>query len=56
MQGFFIISHTIITTQVAKLFMESISKSSLDILFVIGEKLGEVNNPINYRLLILNLL
>ena len=45
------VSHTIITTQVAKLFMESISKSSLDILFVIGEKLGEVNNPINYRLI-----
>ena len=45
------VSHTIITTQVAKLFMESVSVSSLDILFVIGEKLGEVNSPINYRLI-----
>ena len=44
------VTHTIITTQVAKLFMENVDNTSLDILFVIGEKLGDVSSPKGYRL------
>lgn len=45
------ISHSFITTQVGKLFMETIDETSLDVLFVIGEKLGEVESPQNYQLI-----
>ena len=44
------VTHTIITTQVGKLFMESIEDTSLDYLFVGGEKLGEFPSPENYQL------
>ena len=45
------ITHTFITTQVGKLFMQSVEETSLDYLFAIGEKLGEVESPKNYRLI-----
>lgn len=45
------ITHSFITTQVGKLFMEAIDETSLDVLFVIGEKLGEVESPQNYQLI-----
>ena len=44
------VTHTIITTQVGKLFMERIEDTSLDYLFVGGEKLGEFPSPANYQL------
>ena len=44
------ITHTMITTQVGKLFMESIDDSPLKILTVGGEKLGEVESPDDYIL------
>ena len=45
------VSHAFITTQVGKLFMQSVDDISLDVLLVAGEKLGEVENPKNYRLI-----
>ena len=44
------VTHTMITTQVGKLFMETIKDSSLDLLLVGGEKLGKVFSPENYDL------
>jgi len=44
------ISHSFITTQVAKLFMKLTDNTSLDVLLVAGEKLGEVKSPKNYLL------
>ncbi|WP_405295390.1 D-alanine--poly(phosphoribitol) ligase subunit DltA [Methanobrevibacter sp.] len=44
------VTHTIITTPVGKLFMHEIDDSSLDYLFVGGEKLGEIESPKNYQL------
>ncbi|MCR5026166.1 MAG: amino acid adenylation domain-containing protein, partial [Methanobrevibacter sp.] len=44
------ITHTIITTQVGKLFAESVGNTSLKYLFVGGEKLGEFESPDNYIL------
>ena len=45
------VTHTFITTQVAKLFMQSIEKTSLDVLLAAGEKLGKVDSPHNYQLI-----
>ena len=45
------VTHAFLTTQIAKLFMESVSDISLDVLLVAGEKLGEVENPDNYELI-----
>ncbi|MCR5027402.1 MAG: AMP-binding protein, partial [Methanobrevibacter sp.] len=42
------VSHAFITTQVAKLFMSSVDCSYLDLLLVIGEKLGEVESSDDY--------
>ncbi|MER2014298.1 MAG: AMP-binding protein, partial [Methanobrevibacter sp.] len=44
------VTHTIITTPVGKLFMQTIDDTSLDYLFVGGEKLGEFQSPQNYQL------
>ena len=44
------ISHTMITTQVGKLFMDSVNNDSLDVLLVGGEKLGEFDNYTDYCL------
>ena len=44
------ISHTMITTQVGKLFMDSVNNDSLDVLLVGGEKLGEFDNYNDYCL------
>ena len=44
------VTHTMITTQVGKLFMEVVEDTSLEYLFVGGEKLGEVESPANYIL------
>ena len=44
------VSHTLITSQVGRLFMESISNTSLDVLLVGGEKLGEFDSPEDYLL------
>ncbi|WP_296887644.1 non-ribosomal peptide synthetase [uncultured Methanobrevibacter sp.] len=45
------ITHTMMTTQVAKLFIHSIDKTSLKILKVGGEKLGEITNPSDYNVI-----
>ncbi|WP_407432192.1 AMP-binding protein, partial [Methanobrevibacter sp.] len=44
------VTHTLITTQVGKLFMESVEDTSLEVLLVGGEKLGEFESPENYLL------
>ena len=44
------VTHTMITTQVGKLFVESIKETSLKYLFVGGEKLGEIESPKDYIL------
>ncbi len=44
------VTHSFITTQVAKLFMKSIESTSLKILLVAGEKLGEFSSPDDYLL------
>ncbi|WP_295616213.1 D-alanine--poly(phosphoribitol) ligase subunit DltA [uncultured Methanobrevibacter sp.] len=44
------ITHSFITTQLGKLFMEDVDDAPLDVLFVIGEKLGDVASPENYQL------
>ena len=44
------ITHSFITTPVGKLFMENVDETSLDVLFVIGEKLGDVKSPEGYQL------
>ncbi|MCR5026154.1 MAG: amino acid adenylation domain-containing protein, partial [Methanobrevibacter sp.] len=45
------VSHTMITTQVAKLFMQNVDSTSLDVLTVGGEKLGEFESPEGYTLI-----
>ncbi|WP_296888834.1 non-ribosomal peptide synthetase [uncultured Methanobrevibacter sp.] len=45
------VSHAFITTQVGKLFMRSVEDTSLDVLLVAGEKLGEFESPKDYRLI-----
>ena len=45
------VSHTYMTTQVAKLFMDSIDETSLDVLVTGGEKLGEFSSPESYSLI-----
>ena len=44
------VSHAFITTQVSKLFMNNVDCSYLDLLLVIGEKLGEFDNSGDYAL------
>ncbi|MBQ2613108.1 MAG: amino acid adenylation domain-containing protein, partial [Methanobrevibacter sp.] len=44
------VNHTLITSQVGKLFMKDIEKTSLDVLLVGGEKLGEFESPEDYLL------
>ena len=44
------VTHTLITSQVGRLFMESVDETSLKVLLVGGEKLGEVQSPENYVL------
>ena len=44
------VTHTMITTQVGKLFMETIENTSLKYLFVGGEKLGKTESPKDYIL------
>ena len=53
MNNYFIkhdVSHAFITTQVGKLFMQNVDDISLDVLLVAGEKLGDVENPSDYKL------
>ena len=45
------VTHAFITTQVGKLFMESVEDTSLDVLLVAGEKLGDFESPKDYRLI-----
>ena len=45
------ITHTMLTTQIGKLFMQSIEDTSLKVLLVGGEKLGKVKNPNDYQLI-----
>ena len=45
------VSHTYVTTQVGKLFMENVDKTSLDILLVGGEKLGNLIMPKDYHII-----
>ena len=45
------VSQTFISTQMGKLFMQSVDDTSLDVLLVAGEKLGEFESPKNYRLI-----
>ena len=45
------VTHTFITTQVGKLFVKSIENTSLKVLLVGGEKLGEFESPKNYSLI-----
>ena len=45
------VSHVFITTQVGKLFMQSVYETSLDVLLVAGEKLGEFESPKEYNLI-----
>ena len=54
MNNYFIdqgVTHAFINTQVAKLFMQGIEDTSLDVLFVAGEKLGMVESPDDYELI-----
>ncbi|WP_461464009.1 AMP-binding protein, partial [Methanobrevibacter sp.] len=44
------VTHSFITTQVGKLFMESVEETSLNLLLVAGEKLGNFESPIDYEL------
>ncbi|WP_407432088.1 AMP-binding protein, partial [Methanobrevibacter sp.] len=45
------VTHTIITTQVSKLFVDNVKDTSLKNLSAVGEKLGSVNPPQNYTFL-----
>ena len=54
LNGYFVghnVSHVAIPTQVGKLFVESVDDTSLDVLLVGGEKLGDFVSPANYRLI-----
>ena len=44
------VTHTLITTQIAKLFVNTISKTSLKYLQTAGEKLGDIRPPKEYIL------
>ena len=44
------VTHTMMTTQLGKLFMENVENDSLKVLLVGGEKLGEYDNTNNYQL------
>ena len=44
------VTHTMMTTQVGKLFMDSVNDTSLEYLFVGGEKLGDFKSPETYVL------
>ncbi|WP_296887371.1 non-ribosomal peptide synthetase [uncultured Methanobrevibacter sp.] len=44
------VTHAFISTQVGKLFMQSVDDTSLNILLVAGEKLGNVESPDDYEL------
>ena len=44
------VTHTLITSQVARLFMQTIQDTSLEVLLVGGEKLGEFESPKDYLL------
>ena len=44
------VTHTLITSQVGKLFMQSVDDTSLEVLLVGGEKLGEIDSPKDYLL------
>ena len=44
------VTHTLITTQIAKLFVNTISETSLKFLQTAGEKLGSITPPKNYIL------
>ena len=41
-------THTLITTQIAKLFVDTVSETSLKYLQTAGEKLGSITPPKNY--------
>ena len=45
------VTHTFLTTQLGKLFAQSIDRTSLDFLLVGGEKLGEFKSPEDYNLI-----
>ena len=45
------VGHVFITTQVSKLFMDSVEETSLKVLSVGGEKLGEFESPESYLLM-----
>ena len=45
------VTHTMITTQISKLFVENINETSLKVLLAGGEKLGEFKNPKDYKLI-----
>ena len=45
------VTHTFLTTQVGKLFVQNIESTSLDTLLVGGEKLGEIESPNSYNLI-----
>ena len=54
MNNYFItqsVTHAFITTQVGKLFMQSVEDTSLDVLLVAGEKLGNFESPEDYLLI-----
>ena len=42
-------THTLITTPVGKLYLETIEESPLKVILLAGEKLGEFDNPNNYQ-------
>ena len=44
------VTHAFLTTQLGKLFVQNIKDTSLDLLLVVGEKLGEIESPDNYAL------
>ena len=45
------VTHTFITTPVGKMFVDSVEDTSLNVLVVGGEKLGEFASPENYELI-----
>ncbi|WP_405294927.1 AMP-binding protein [Methanobrevibacter sp.] len=45
------VTHAMITTQVGKLFMENVDDTSMEVLTVGGEKLGEFESPEDYILI-----
>ena len=44
------VTHSFITTQIGKIFVENINHTSLKILLVAGEKLGQIDSPSDYEL------